>query len=65
MSAFHVPEISCGHCTNAIEQEVGQVPGVEKVVADVDTKMVKVSGTASDESIVAAIVEAGYEVAEG
>jgi len=65
MSAFLVPEISCGHCTNAIEQEVGQVPGVEKVVADVDTRMVKVSGTASDESIVAAISEAGYEVAEG
>ena len=60
-----MPEISCGHCTNAIEQEVGQVPGVEKVVADVDTRMVKVSGTASDESIVAAISEAGYEVAEG
>ena len=60
-----MPEISCGHCTNAIEQEVGQVPGVDKVVADVDTKMVKVFGTASDESIVAAISEAGYEVAEG
>ena len=63
MSAFHVPEISCGHCTNAIEQEVGQVPGVEKVVADVDTKMVKVSGTTSDQAIVAAIAEAGFAVA--
>ncbi|HIG25460.1 MAG TPA: copper chaperone [Acidimicrobiia bacterium] len=63
MSAFHVPEISCGHCTSAIEQEVGQVPGVDKVVADVDTKMVEVSGTASDETIVAAIAEAGFAVA--
>ena len=63
MSAFLVPEISCGHCTNAIEQEVGQVPGVEKVVADVDTKMVKVSGTTSDQAIVAAIAEAGFAVA--
>ena len=60
---FNVPGISCGHCKNAIEGEVGGLDGVSSVDVDVDTKLVTVDGTADDAQIRDAIEEAGYEVA--
>jgi copper chaperone len=60
---YSVPGISCDHCKNAIEGEVGQVPGVEQVLVDVPARTVAVDGPAADAAILAAIDEAGYEVA--
>ena len=60
-TTYHVPGISCGHCKSAIETEVGALDDVESVVVDIDTKQVAVAGTASDDAVRAAIVEAGYE----
>jgi copper ion binding protein len=63
MRLYSVPGISCGHCKTAIESEVGAVPGVRAVEVDVAARTVAVEGDAADEEIVAAIEEAGYEVA--
>ena len=60
---YSVPGISCGHCKAAIEAEVATVDGVTLVEVDVDARTVKVLGEAADADIVAAIDEAGYEVA--
>ncbi len=60
-TTYSVPGISCGHCKSAIETEVGALDGIESVVVDIDTKQVAVVGSASDDAIRAAIVEAGYE----
>jgi copper chaperone CopZ len=61
---YGVPGVSCAHCKAAIEQEVAPLAGVESVDVDLDAKTVTVSGEALDErAIVAAIGEAGYEVA--
>ena len=60
-TTYTVPGISCGHCKSAIETEVGALDGIESVVVDIDTKQVAVVGSASDDAIRAAIVEAGYE----
>jgi copper chaperone len=62
-NVYTVPDISCGHCKQAIESEVGQVDGVDSVVVDIDQRTVTVDGSAGDEAIVSAIQEAGYEVA--
>ncbi len=59
--SFTVPAIHCGHCQMAIESEVGQVPGVERVAVDIDAKRVDVEGDAPEEAILAAIGEAGYD----
>lgn len=61
---FTVPGMSCGHCEAAVKGEVGKVAGVATVDVDLDTKLVTVSGDAIDrDAVVAAIDEAGYEVA--
>lgn len=60
---YGVPGVTCGHCKSAIESEVGQVPGVERVEVDLDAKTVVIEGTADADALVAAIAEAGYEVA--
>jgi len=62
---FEVPGISCGHCKSAIEAEVAEVSGVERVVVDVERKLVEIEGLASESDVVAAINDAGYEVASG
>lgn len=60
-TTYTVPGISCGHCKSAIETEVGALDGIESVVVDIDAKQVAVVGSASDDAVRAAIVEAGYE----
>ena len=61
---FTVPGMTCGHCEASVKQEVGAVSGVNAVDVDLQTKLVTVSGAALDrDAIVAAIDEAGFDVA--
>lgn len=60
---LRVPDISCAHCTGAITRAVGAVQGVSRVDVQLDRKLVVVDGDFSDTTVVAAINDAGYEVA--
>ena len=61
---YNVPGVSCAHCQSAITEEVEALAGVEAVDVDLQTKVVTVTGDPLDEqAIIAAIDEAGYEVA--
>ena len=61
---YRVPDMSCGHCKQAVSQELLAVEGVESVDVDLDTKLVVVQGTGLDDAqLRAAIDEAGYEAA--
>ena len=59
---FKVPNISCGHCVNAIQNEVSEMDGVSSVVASQETKMVTVEWDAPQtwEEIQALLVEINY-----
>lgn len=58
-----VPDISCGHCKEAIEGALAKVPGVVSAVVDVPSKTVAVDpGSAGMAAVTAAIVDAGYVV---
>jgi copper chaperone len=62
---YTVPNISCGHCVATIEREVGEVPGVESVKADLDSKQVTV--LYGDEAVLSSVEktldEIGYPAA--
>ena len=61
---YTVPGMSCEHCRMAITEEVDKVEGVKSVDVDLDKKLVTVSGEGvRDETVRAAIGEAGYEIA--
>jgi copper chaperone len=61
---YSVPGVSCAHCQAAIVDEVSTVTGVEAVEVDLEAKTVVVTGDPLDETaILAAIDEAGYDVA--
>lgn len=62
---FSVPAMTCGHCEAAVKQEVGAVAGVTDVSVDLDGKDVTITGAELDrDALVAAIDEAGFDVAE-
>ncbi len=39
---FEIPNISCGHCTMAIENELKEMPGVIKAEGNIEAKTVTV-----------------------
>lgn len=59
---YRVDGMSCNHCVVAVSGEVGRIAGVSSVDVDLETKLVRVSGTGIDDAaVVAAIDEAGYD----
>ena len=61
---YRVPGMSCEHCRAAVGEELSAVMGVDSVAVDLESKLVRVSGSSLDDAALrAAIDEAGYEVA--
>ena len=57
--------MTCGHCVNAVTEEVSRVPGVTAVDVDLASGGLTVASQAPVEetAVRAAVEEAGYEVA--
>ena len=64
-STYTVAGMTCGHCVNAVTDEVSQVPGVTAVDIDLDSGGLTVRSEApvDEHAVRAAVEEAGYEVA--
>jgi copper chaperone CopZ len=61
---YSVAGMSCGHCSTAVFDAVTRVPGVEAAEVDLEGGRLTVRGEAiDDEAVVAAVVDAGFEVA--
>jgi copper chaperone len=60
---YSVPDVSCGHCKQAIEGELDKLEGVTSAIVDVEKRTVTVDGIAADEAVEKAINDAGYEIA--
>ncbi|MEV6134921.1 copper ion binding protein [Nocardia sp. NPDC051990] len=64
-STYTVTGMTCGHCVNSVKTEIGKIDGVTSVDVDLASGAVRVDSTAplTNADIVAAVDEAGYEVA--
>ncbi|MFI7702643.1 heavy-metal-associated domain-containing protein [Nonomuraea sp. NPDC049480] len=64
-ATYTVKGMTCGHCVSSVKEEVGEVAGVTNVEVDLATGLLTVDsdGPIDTAKIVAAVEEAGYEVA--
>lgn len=62
---FSVPNISCGHCVNTIQNEVSELIGVQSVKADAASKSVEIvfDLPADEEKLKNLLAEINYPVA--
>ena len=60
MEQYTVTGMSCAACSARVEKAVSEVPGVTSCSVSLLTNSMGVEGTASADSIVAAVTEAGY-----
>jgi copper chaperone CopZ len=63
-TVYQVSGMTCGHCENAVSQEISALDGVTAVTAVAKTGEVTVTSTAAldEEALRAAVDEAGYEL---
>lgn len=63
-SVYKVSGMSCGHCEGSVSGEISQLPGVTSVKAVASTGEVTVVSAAplDDETVRAAVDEAGFEL---
>ncbi len=60
MTCFSVPEMSCGHCTSAIEISIRAIDPDAKVACDLESRTVAVESGASEAALLTAVRDAGY-----
>jgi copper chaperone len=66
-ASYTVVGMTCGHCVNAVTEEVSTVPGVTTVDVDLASGGLTVTSAepVDERAVRAAVEEAGYEVAAG
>ena len=60
MEQYNVTGMSCAACSSRVEKAVSKVPGVSTCSVSLLTNSMGVEGSASPDSIIAAVEEAGY-----
>ena len=59
---YQIPNISCGHCVHTIQNEVGELAGVQSVKASQDSKQAVIvfEAPATEDQIKALLAEINY-----
>jgi copper chaperone len=58
---FNVPEMSCGHCTAAIEKAIKEADGSASVECNLEGRSIIVSGNLQADKVISVLKDAGYE----
>lgn len=57
---FHVPDMSCGHCTAMIEKQIKTADPAATVAPDLETRMVQIGSTLDASTLQGLLQKAGY-----
>jgi len=60
MITFTVPDMSCGHCVNAITEAINAADPAATVICDIALKQLTVDSTANPVKLLQALTDAGY-----
>lgn len=60
MTKFKVPDMSCGHCTAAIEKAVTAADDSAELAFDLDSHMVTVTSKLDDAALAGILAGEGY-----
>ena len=63
MKQYSVSGMSCAACSARVEKAVSAVEGVESCAVNLLTNSMNVEGTATEEAVISAVIEAGYGAA--
>lgn len=58
---FHVPDMSCGHCTATISKSIKTADPTAQVETDLETRIVSVKTSSQPDAILQSIKSAGYD----
>lgn len=61
MTRLSVPNMSCGHCTAAIEKAIKAIDPTARVACDLGIHIVEVESFLSESAVSEAIRDAGYD----
>lgn len=59
---YRVTGMTCGHCEASVREEVGEIAGVNNIDVSAGTGLLRFEApeTVTDDSVLAAVAEAGY-----
>lgn len=60
MTKYSVPDMSCGHCTAAIETAVKALDASAGISPDLDSRTVEITTTADESALLSALLAEGY-----
>jgi len=60
MTKLIVPDMSCGHCTAAIEKAITGLDANAAVNTDLENKTVEITSSLSDDVILKTLADEGY-----
>ncbi|HEY9311084.1 heavy-metal-associated domain-containing protein [Williamsia sp.] len=64
VETYRVIGMTCGHCVASVTEEVGEIPGVDRVEVELSSgeMNVHVAQPVAREALEAAVIEAGYRL---
>jgi copper chaperone len=65
MPVFRVPDMTCSGCVRAVTNAVRDIDAAASVDADLETKQVRVTSSASADALAASVRDAGFTVEVG